>query len=178
MAFFDAALQLSNLQAITATAASTVIYDVTGAGSGNAPPMVFGQTATGGAILAGFDIGMGDGEVRPTLMMTVGTAFTTGNAATLTVQIQAAIDNGSNAPAAYTTIVETGAFSAAQLVAGATLLIPVPPTTIGEALPRFYRINYVVGTGVFSAGTVTSNILINPPSKLENTLFASNFFAA
>lgn len=176
MAFFDQTLLLSNAQAITATAASTNIYDVTGAGSGVAPSMIFGTTNTTAA-LPGFDIGLGDGQAIPYLYLTIPTAFVSGGGATLTVQVQAAIDNGSNAPGTYTTIVETGLFTAANLAAGRVLLIPIPPITIGESLPRFYRFNYVVATSTFSAGTVTASILLNPPSKLENTLYPSNFIA-
>lgn len=172
MAFFDQTLLLSSAQAITSTAASTNIYDVTGYGAGVAPLMSFGNAAK-----AQFDIGLADGVAVPYLMMSIGTTFTTSNGATLQVQIQAAVDN-SNSPGSYTTIVETDAFAVTPLKAGATLLIPIPPVTLGESLPRFYRVNYLVGTGIFTAGTVTSVILLNPPSGLTGTLYPSNFIAA
>lgn len=170
MAFFDQTLLLSSAQAITSTAVSTNIYDVTGAGSGNAPALIWGTSTVFGA-----DIGVGDGVAVPYLYMSIPTTFTTSSSATLQVQVQAAIDNGSNSPGSYTTIVETDAFAVTPLVAGKVLLLPIPPITLGESLPRFYRINYVVGTGTFTAGAVTSVILLNPPSKLENTLYPSNF---
>lgn len=169
MAFFDQSLLLSSAQAITSTAASTNLYDVTGAGSGVAPVMTFGNAAK-----AQFDIGVGDGSAIPYLLMNIGTTFTTSNAATLQVQIQAAVDS-TNSPGAYTTIVETDAFAVSVLTAGATLLLQIPKVTLGESLPRFYRVNYVVGTGVFTAGAVTSVILLNPPSGLTGTLYPSNF---
>lgn len=175
MAFFDQTLLLSSAQAITATAASTNIYDITGAGSGNSPGVSFGNATTFGA-----DMGIGDGVAVPYLLMTVGTAFVSGGGATLTVQIQSAPDNGSNAPGSYVTLSATQAFTAAQLTAGAVLLLPIPPVApikLGEVLPRFYRINYTVGTSTFSAGTVTSVILLNPPSGLVSTLYPNNFIA-
>lgn len=171
MAFFDNSLLLSNAQAITVTAASTNLYDVTGAGSGVVPSMVFGSTG-----LAGFDIGTGEG-IRPSLYLTVGTAFVSGGGATLTVQIQAAVDNGSGSPGSYTTIAETGLLLAAALTAGAVIQLPIPPLTPGEALPRFYRVNYVVATSTFSAGTLTGGIMITPPTQV-NKQYPSNFSAA
>ena len=172
MAFLDNALLLSNAQAITATAASTNLYDVTGSGSGVVPPMVFGTTG-----VAGFDIGLADGASTPMAYFTVTTAFVSGGGATLQFQIQAAPDNGSGSPGTYTTLYTSATFAASTLVAGAQLVVPVPPIVPGEALPRFYRFNYVVATSTFSAGAVTGGIIINAPSKLENTLYPNNFTA-
>lgn len=173
MAFFDQTLLLSSAQAITTTAASTNIYDITGAGSGNAPTITFGTATKFGA-----DMGIGDGVAIPSLFMTVGTAFVSGGGATLTVSIEAAPDNGSNAPGSYVVLAATQAFTASQLTAGAVLILPIPPVApikLGEALPRFYRVNYTVATSTFSAGAVTSVILLNPPSGLVGTLYPSNF---
>lgn len=169
MAFFDNSLLLSNAQAITVTAASTTIYDVTGAGSGVAPNLVFGTSTVFGA-----DIGQGDGAARPTAYFTVPTTFTAGGAATMTIQIQAAIDNGSNSPSTYTTIVETQAIPVATLTAGTNFNIPIPPLTAGEALPRFYRFNYVIATGPMLTGALTAGILLNPPTQI-GVKYPNNF---
>lgn len=173
MAFVDTSLQLSTAQAITSTAASTVIYDVTGAGSGVAPNLVFGTTSVFGA-----DMGTGDGEAGVYIYLQVSTAFVSGGGATLQVQVQAAIDNGSNAPSSYTTIDQTGTFTAAQLVAGATLRLRLQPVTIGEAVPRFYRLNYVVATSTFSAGAVNAYVMLNAPSGTLVSQYPSNFASA
>lgn len=167
--FIDQELKLSNAQAITVSAASTNLYDVTGAGAGNVPNMVFGTTG-----LAGADMGLGDSAMRPTAYFTVGTTFTAAGAATLQIQIQAAPDNGAGSPGTYTTIVETSAFAKALLVAGANLQIPLPPITLGEALPRFYRFNYLVATGPMTAGSLTGAILLNAPSQI-NVQYPANF---
>lgn len=169
MAFFDNSLLLSNAQAITSTAASTNLYDVTGAGSGVKPNLVFGTTTVFGA-----DMGQGDGMARPTAYFTVGTTFTASGSATMQIQIQAAIDNGSNSPSTYTTIVETDAIAVATLTAGTNFNIPIPPLTAGEALPRFYRFNYVIATGPMTAGTLTAGILLNPPTQIS-VQYPSNF---
>lgn len=174
MAFLDQALKLSVAQAVTVTAASTNLYDVTGAGSGNSPNMTFGVNALGVAQTAGFDIGTGDAAARPTLLLSVDTTFTAGGAATLTAQIQAAPDNGSNAPGTFTTIIETGALALAQLVAGKLFAIPIPGLAPGEALPRFYRVNYVVATGPMTAGAISASILLDAPTQI-NVQYPANF---
>src|SRR5579872_6368426 len=112
--FLDTLLQLSNAQAVTTTAASTTIYDVSGAGSGNAPALVWG----GAAGTFGADIGLGDGAVRPTAVFYVTTTFTAGGAATMVIAVQAAPDNGSNSPGTYVTLSETAAIAVASLTAG------------------------------------------------------------
>ena len=177
--FLDALVQLSNAQAITSTAASTSIYDVTGAGSGNAPNMIGGITSTGAALI-GFDIGDGDGFAIPEVHCNVTTAFVSGGGATLQILLQAAPDNGSNAPGTYVTIFESAVLTVAQLTAGARVQfqIPeVPPTTFGEAQPRFYRLDYVVGTSTFSAGNLSANIVLNPSNGTKLGNYPSNFIA-
>lgn len=177
--FLDNLIQLSSAQAVTSSAASSSIYDVTGAGSGNAPNMISGVTSSGNALI-GFDIGAGDGATIPELFINVGSAFTTGSSATLTVQIQAAPDNGSNSPGSYVTISETTAFTDAQLSAGASFSIqipPVPATTFGEAMPRFYRVYYSVAVGTFTGGTINANIVLNPTQATKIQHYPSNYIA-
>lgn len=174
--FFDNTLLLSNAQAITSTAPSTNIYDVTGAGSGVAPSLVFGQGVTN----FGADIGIGDGVAVPTAYFTVTTAFVSGGGATLSIQVQSA-PASSNSPGSYVTLSQTQVFTAAQLVAGATIILPIPPVApieAAEALPRFYRFNYVVATSTFSAGNITGGILLNPAIGIPSTFYPNNFTAA
>lgn len=177
--FLDALVQLSTAQAITATAASTSIYDVTGAGSGNAPNMIGGVTSSGNALI-GFDIGAGDGFTIPEVYVDISTAFVSGGGATLTIQLQAAPDNGSNAPGTYVTITQTAALTVAQLTASASFQFQVPevpPSTFGEAMPRFYRLNYVVATSTFSAGALNANIVLNPSQATKIQNYPANFVA-
>ena len=152
------------------------IYDITGAGSGNAPRLVFGNAA-----VFGEDIGSGDGLAKPYLIVTIPTTFTTGSGATLSIAIQSAIDNGANAPGTYITLAQTQAFAAAQLTAGSIILLPippVPPVASGQRLPRFYRADYIVGTGTFTAGAVTAYIGINPTTFGEIGQYPENYIAA
>lgn len=170
MAFYDNPLVLSTAQAITTTAASTLIYDVTGAGSGNAPSMTFGN----GEI--GFDIGMGDSNSRPTAYWTVTTNGT--GTGTVAFAVQAAEDNGSNAPGTYVTLAQTEAFVGTALDVGETITLPIPAasTVTPNFVPRFYRFNYTqTGDGAVS---VTGIILMNPPSLGGAVQYGNNFDVA
>ncbi|MDE2233450.1 MAG: hypothetical protein KGJ90_05065 [Patescibacteria group bacterium] len=178
--FTDSSLWFSSYDtpvAVTTTADSSLI-DVTGAGSGNAPAMKGGVNSTTGAALAiGVDYGAGEGLAAHSLNITVGTTFTAAGAATLTVTLLAAPDNGSNAPGSYTTILSTAALPVANLIAGASFNIPIPPIELplSEALPRFYKLNYAVATGPFTAGKLSAGIQINQPNIAEGSQFPGNF---
>jgi hypothetical protein len=53
------------------------------------------------------------------------------------------------------------------LVQGARLLdIDMPRPAAGDALPRYLRLSYTVGTGVFSAGNVTAAIVLGRPDQI------------
>ncbi len=98
------------------------------------------------------DLGIGSSPDEPNLMVTVGTTFAGGTS--INVQFQTSPDNST-----WTTAAESGVIALANLVAGARLLnIPIPSPAPGAALPRYYRLNYVV-VGTMTAGTVTSELL-------------------
>ena len=174
MAYLDysAGTNFSTAQAITVTAASTNVFDVTGAGAGNAPAMI---GANGVNTALGYDIGAGDGQVRPTVLVSIGVNGT--GAGTIQIQLQAAPDNGSYSPGSYVTIVQTDAIVGTALDAGQLIEIPVPPVPPAfSGLPRFYRLNYVVAG---TAGvTLTANLLLNPPEIRTATIYGSNFQVA
>lgn len=164
----------STPQAVSATANSTSVIDITGAGAGNAPAMINGFPQTNTAI--GEDYGVGDGVAIPYLYLTVTTAGT--GAGTIQIQLQAAPDNGSYSPGTYTTLYTSNAFVGTTLTKGSVLLVPLPPTLFafpqgGEALPRFYRLVYTV------ASTATASFLagltLNPPSTLLLGQYNNNF---
>lgn len=177
MAFYDAPLQLSTAQAIVASAASTLIYDTTGAGSGNAPAMVFGQGATGAPLLGGFDIGGGMGASQPKAVFDITTTGT--GAGTVAFGVEAAVDNGSNAPGTYVRLATSGAIVGTSLIAGDKIILPIPSEVIkaaGELKPRFYRFFYdVTGAATVSA---TATIQINPEMGLIGNIYGNNFVAA
>jgi len=178
--FTDSSLWFSSYDtpvAITTTADSSLI-DVTGAGSGNAPAMKGGvNSTTGAALVIGVDYGAGDGKAQLSLNLTVGTTFTAAGAATLTVTLLAAPDNGSNAPGSYTTLLSTAAIPVASLVAGAVFNFPIPPIQLatGEALPRFYKLTYTVATGPMTAGKISAGLQLNQPNIVEGSQVPGNF---
>ncbi len=179
--FQDALLQLANVQAVTSTAAGTVVFDVTGVGSGTVPPMITGiNGTTGAAVPIGFDIGAGDGFAIPEVTWEVGTSFVSGGGATLQVALQAAPDNGSGSAGTYQTIVQTSTFTSGQIPAGVIgqfQVPPVGPNWVGEAMPRFYRLNFVVGTSTFSAGTITAYLNLNPSQATKIQNYPGNYVA-
>ena len=157
--YLDAQSILSNAQAITATAPSTGTYDTAGVGVGQ--PVT---NRIGTATVFGEDVG-GGGPLTsaPQLGVWVTTAFTAGGAGTLQVQLQAAIDNGSNQPGTWDTIVESDAFALANLIVSAVnrplVSYTVPDRYPGQGFPRFYRLNFVVATGPMTAGAVSAALL-------------------
>lgn len=169
---------VTSTQAVTATADSTTVIDITGAGSGNAPAMINGFPATNTAI--GVDYGVGDGMFSPYVMVFV-TATTTVTG-TLTVALKAAPDNGSYGQGTYTTIYTSTALTGStQLAAGKVLYFPVPPilSSMGEALPRFYKLTYTVGSSI--SLSVNAMMAPNPASfgnfGLLGGQYANNFIA-
>lgn len=176
MAFQDNQLAFSTNwstpQAITVTADSARVIDITGAGSGNAPAMINGFPLANTAI--GEDYGVGDGVAIPYLYATVTTAGTTAN--TLTVSLEAAPDNGSYGQGTYTVLYQSAAIAGSALTAGSSLLVPVPPTLFNwpsEALPRFYKLVYTCSSAL--TVSVLAGIMINPPSTLLAGQYNNNF---
>lgn len=172
--YVDGSLVFSNNQAITATAASTSIVDLTGAGSGNAPNLIFGGTAYGA------DMGVGDGMAVPKVIVNVTQAFAT--LTSLTVSAQFAPDNGSNAPGTYLTYAETGAIPVAALTLGAEIgTFDLPQQVQGAKelanypMPRFIRLNYTVAGSNATTGTVYAFIGLQRDGQLGATNYSSNF---
>lgn len=131
----DGNLLFDTAAAITSTVASTNVVD-----------------------LANFrDLGVNGGEFAPPkLMVLVTTAFATSTAATLQVSFQGSTDNST-----WTTYASSPVYAAAALTAGARLFdIDMPRPPAGVAVPRYVRLNYTVGTSTFSAGAVTSALVM------------------
>ena len=151
LAFVPYGSPLSLVLGAGVSAASNII-DLLGAGVGVPPPNYIGTRSVFGA-----DMGIDDQKAQ--LLCTVGTAFATANSATLNVQFQSAIDTGAAGnyqPGTWTTLVETGAISAANLIAGRNIArFDFPPAFPASTLPRFLRLNFVVPAATnFTAGTI------------------------
>ncbi len=175
MAFYDNSLLLSSAQSVVGTATaviSTNTYDITGAGSGTAPTMIWG---TSSFLTADVMVG------RPMYMYaTVTTAFSVG-ASTCTFIIEAATAATGNLPGSWVPIYSSTAFTGTQLTVRSQLVAPIPPLALikaAEAMPRFYRFRYQLSTATFSAGNVTAGILLDTPTGMVSTLYPSNFVSA
>jgi hypothetical protein len=147
----DATLVLSQNQAITVTAPSSGTIDFASLGLNQAVTNRFGTGTNFGE-----DPGIGDGVSPPNILCVVGTTFTAGGAGTLTVQLQESVDtSNTGVPASWKTIAQTDALALAQLTAGQQIAeFTIPPRAPTQGFPRFFRLNYVVGTGPMTAGTI------------------------
>ena len=152
--------------AISTATASSGTYDITGAGSGNAPPQVFGTAATFGA-----DMGVGDGKFIPFVLVLITTSLASGTS--MNFSLQSAPDNGSNAPGTYTIVDETSSIPLASLVAGTKFTLAFNRRQQGAALPRFYRMLYTP-TGTFTAGAVSACAVIGNINDIDIGQIASN----
>jgi hypothetical protein len=85
------------------------------------------------------------------LLCQVVAAFTSGGAGTIQVQFQASNDN-----ATWSTIVQSDVIALAALVPGYKFLQNRVPSFQSNALFRYVRLNYVVGTAVMTGGTITA----------------------
>lgn len=119
------------------------------------------------------DVGIGDAPSLK-LMCEVVTSFTSGGAGTLQLTLQGAPDNGTGAPGAYYTMLQSQAISLANLVQGARLFdVDVPRPPPGQALPRFLRLQYIIGGAAMTAGQCVSCIVldrIDQPVGITNAL--------
>ncbi|MCH2240982.1 MAG: hypothetical protein MK041_03400 [Aquabacterium sp.] len=129
----DALLQLSSAQAVTATAVSTNVIDLS-------QPR---------------DIGVGE-DLYATFG--VDTSATAAGAATVTFEVIVSANSDLSSP---TVIAATGAIPKAELTAGrAPISLPIPPTAIPSAPlgQRYLGVRYTVGTGPLTAGAFTATI--------------------
>ena len=119
-------------------------------------PTATGSTASTNIIDLGVarDIG---GAVTDQLMLLceVVTAFTSGGSATLQVQFQTAPDNGSGSPGSWSILSQSDAIAVASLVQGYKFL----PGELPGGTQRFIRLNYAIGTGVMTAGTLKAALV-------------------
>jgi hypothetical protein len=107
------------------------------------------------------DIGIGDDPALK-LLVQVTTTFTSLGAATLSVTLEGATDNGAGAANAFSVWWASPAYALATLVQGARLMdmdMPRPPA--GIAIPRFLQLLYTVGGATFTAGKVSSFLVLD-----------------
>lgn len=147
----DAQLQFSAAQALTGTAVSTNIIDLAGTAPGPG----------GGAT----ERRIGTGE--PMAIVVFVTVAAGGTTPTLQVVLQSDDNSAFSSPA---TVASSEVFAAAQLTAGAKLVLPIPP---GKATEKFIRLNYVM-TGTSPTVTVTAYLVPMSDLQQEQT-YPKNF---
>lgn len=151
LAFVLAGSPLSLVAAAGVAIPSPGVIDLLGSGVGNLVTNITGNAAEPGQADA-----MGMGNMRPELVVAMGTAATTATSATLTIALQGAPDDGTGNPGTWQTFEQSPAYTAAQLTAGQILMrLPwVPPFPDNER-PRFLRLLFSVPTATdFTAGTI------------------------
>ncbi|MDR1351519.1 MAG: hypothetical protein LBJ59_12235 [Zoogloeaceae bacterium] len=122
----DKFLQVSDKQAVTATAASTDVIDL-----GQANP----------------NVGVGG---RLSMVITVGEAATASGAATVVISVQDSADN-----ATFADIIATGAIPKAALTLGAQVVLPMPPVVRRYVRVNYTVAAGPLTAGKFSAQLVT-----------------------
>lgn len=164
----DNFLFFSNAQAVTNTQASTYAIDLaTGqkftSSFDTAPNLKWSVNQT----YFGEDLGIGQGVGFPQVWCAVGTAFLSAGSSTIQIAIQGAPENntahanGLRSSLSFVTYAETGTIAKSLLTAGANLFrINLPARKPGEAMPRFLQMNYSVATADFTAGALSSALLL------------------
>jgi len=108
------------------------------------------------------DIGIGDDPAMK-LLVDILTTFPSGGAGTLALILQGAPDNGSGAPGTWSTYWQSSTFALATLVStrGNFANIDMPRVPPGVAMPRFLRMQYVIGGATMTAGAIASYIVLD-----------------
>lgn len=110
------------------------------------------------------DLGVGD---KPSLKLSalVTTAFAGGTS--LQLVLSGAPDNGSGAPGAYTAMWSSQITALASLVQGAQLAnIDLPRPVVGQPLPRFLKLSYVVVGTMSGGGSIEAQIVIDRDDQI------------
>lgn len=180
----DKNIQFSNAQAVTSTALSTNAIDLL-AGVGVASGGAYTNPASiiGNAAVFGEDFGIGSHSGMPRVVCTAIAAFTAVGAATMQIQFQGVVDpnGGTLAGAAWVTYGQTDTIAKTLLTASTRIAtFDWPMRKIGQALPRFVVLNYVVATGPMTAGTITSDVTMGGSDDSVGTLgqYPANFTVA
>ncbi len=115
------------------------------------------------------DIGIGDDPMLKLLVRVI-TAGVSAGGGTLQLTLSGAVDNGSGAYGSATIMWTSAAYTMAQCYAGADLAnVDVPRVIPGQALPRFLRLSFIVGTATITAGTLEGCIVIDRDDQILGT---------
>lgn len=113
------------------------------------------------------DIGVGDDPMLKILAQLTTAIAGTNGTTTIQVKIQGAPDNGSGAPGTYYDMVLSpvqtlNSPTGNLLTAGARLLeVDVPRYPAGQPVPRFLRMQYIIGGAAITAGVMEALIVLD-----------------
>ncbi len=180
MALQDQNLVFSSNQAVTVTTTSTNTYDLltsallVGGGTYTVPP----NAIIGNATFFGEDLGLGRGIGTPSVEVFTGSG-TPGTATSLQVALQGAVDNGGGTLAglSFVPYIETGPIPLASILSSKRIAaFDFPKRQIGQGLPRFINLAYIVVGANFTGLTLTSYINLGGNSA-QDTLgaYAANY---
>ncbi len=158
----DGFLQFSSAQSITQPVGTYPSTNAIDFGTSSGIP----TSASGGGAR---DIGIGDDPAMK-LLVQISTTVTSGGAATMSVALQGAPDNGSGLEGTYVTWWTSPVYALATLVAGARLYdmdMPRPPA--GVVVPRFIRLSYVIAGATTTAGAVSSFLVLDRHDVMYNS---------
>lgn len=108
------------------------------------------------------------------LLCQVISSFATSSGGTLQVQLQTAPDNGSGAPGTWSTIEESDFVPVSSLVAGYKFLEGPMASPVSGAAGRFLRLNFNVGTGPMTAGTIEAALV---PAMQHSPVYKGGYVA-
>jgi hypothetical protein len=107
------------------------------------------------------DIGIGDDPAMK-LLVIVTTTMTSGGAATMSVTLQGAVDDGTGNPASFSSWWVSPAYALAAMNAGSRLMdmdMPRPPD--GIAIPRYLQLTYTIAAATLTAGALQSYLVLD-----------------
>ncbi|HEV2674144.1 MAG TPA: hypothetical protein VGV37_06340 [Aliidongia sp.] len=178
--FLDGQLQFVTLAGQSLVGAAGVaipsngVIDLLGEGVGMPPANIIGNASTFGE-----DPGVGIGSAAPIIQCSVGTAFATGNAATLNVALQLAADTGAAGnyqPSTWTTIEETGPLAVSLLTANQIIARLNWSPTLPGLRPRYARLLFQVPSGTnFTAGSIAFAGVVIARDDQANKQAAKNY---
>ena len=157
--YVDSQIEFSDVQAVTATAISSNVYDLFSMGLGGGATDVTPNTR--------LDIGQGTDHLY-LVVNTAVTATDTGNDATLTITLESADDAGltTNAQVHYS----SGAIAFASFATAGTNLVAI---RLPSALYRRYLgVRYTVASGPLTAGAFDAFVT---PTLQQNRIYKSGF---
>jgi len=109
------------------------------------------------------DLGIGENKTLKIFVQTGNALLSTG-ASTLQVNLQ-----GSTDASTWTTMASSPANTKANITAAGTRIwsLDMPRPVAGQALPRYYKLTYAIGTTDFTSGTVNAGIVLDDQANVQ-----------